>query len=124
MAGSAVQKYMDKLKDEQEMLTAAADIAIQLFAVESVVLRAEKIYGASGESKQKLLKAVVKAFTFEAVEELSTAAKRGAFYVEKGDNLLMIMAGIRRFTKYNAEGLLEAKRLLAKTVIEKEGYIF
>ena len=124
LAGSAVQKYMDKLKDEQEMLTAAADIAIQLFAVESVVLRAEKIYGASGESKQELLKAVVKAFTFEAVEELSTAAKRGAFYVEKGDNLLMIMAGIRRFTKYNAEGLLEAKRLLAKTVIEKEGYIF
>ncbi len=124
LAGSAAQKYMDKLKDEQEMLIAAADIAIQLFAIESVVLRAEKAYAAAGESKRKQLQAVVKFFTFEALETLSTAAKRGAFYIEEGDSLQMLMAGVRRFTKYNAAGLLQAERVLAKAVIEKEDYIF
>jgi alkylation response protein AidB-like acyl-CoA dehydrogenase len=124
LAGTAVQKFMENIKDEQEILLAAADVVIQLYAIESTVLRAEKIYAAAGDRKKEQIKAVVKAFTFESLEKLSAAAKRGAFYIEEGDNLLMIMAGIRRFTKYDATGLLEAKRLLAKAVIEKEGYIF
>ena len=124
LAGTAAQKYMDRLKEEQEILLAAADVVIQLFAIESAVLRAEKIYNTAGTLKKELLEAVVKAFTFEALERLTAAAKRGAFYIEEGDNLQMLMAGIRRFTKYNASGLLAAKRLLAKAVIEKEGYIF
>jgi alkylation response protein AidB-like acyl-CoA dehydrogenase len=124
LAGTAVQKFMENIKDEQEILLAAADVVIQLYAIESTVLRAEKTYAAAGDHKKEQIKAVVKAFTFESLEKLSAAAKRGAFYIEEGDNLLMIMAGIRRFTKYDATGLLEAKRLLAKAVIEKEGYIF
>ena len=124
LAGTAVQKFMENIKDEQEILLAAADVVIQLYAIESTVLRAEKTYAAAGHHKKEQIKAVVKAFTFESLEKLSAAAKRGAFYIEEGDNLLMIMAGIHRFTKYDATGLLEAKRLLAKAVIEKEGYIF
>lgn len=124
LAGAAVQKFMENLKDEQEILLAAADVVIQLYAIESTVLRAEKTYDNASDSQRELIKAVVKAFTFESVERLTAAAKRGAYYIEDGDNLLMIMAGIRRFTKYDASGLLDAKRLLAKAVIEKEAYIF
>ncbi|MBT4290156.1 MAG: acyl-CoA dehydrogenase [Deltaproteobacteria bacterium] len=124
LAGSAVQKFMEHIKDEQEILLAAADVVIQLYAIESTVLRGEKMYDAASDSKKALIKAVIKTFAFESVERLSVAAKRGAYYIEEGDNLLMIMAGIRRFTKYDATGLLDARRLLAKAVIEKEGYIF
>ena len=124
LAGTAVQKYMTKLADEQEILMAAADIAIQIFAIESAVLRAEKACRSANEKKKALLEAVVKVFTFSATEIAGSAAKRGAFYVEEGDQLLMILSGVRRFAKYDANGLLQAKRLLAATVCEEEKYLF
>lgn len=124
LAGAGVQKYMDKIADEQEILMAAADIAIQIFALESTILRTEKIIGAASERKQELLKAAVKVFAFEASEEAATAARKGAFYIEEGDTLTMILSGVRRFTKYDATGLLAAKRALATAACEEEKYLF
>lgn len=124
LAGTAVQKYMTKLADEQEILIAAADIAIQIFAIESAVLRAEKAGRTANAKKKALLAAVVKVFAFGATEIAGSAAKKAAFYVEEGDQLLMVLSGVRRFAKYDATGLLEAKRLLATTVCEEEKYLF
>jgi alkylation response protein AidB-like acyl-CoA dehydrogenase len=124
LAGTAVQKYMTKLADEQEILMAAADIAIQIFAIESAVLRAEKACRSANDKQKTLLKAVVKVFAFSATEIAGSAAKKGAFYVEEGDQLLMVLSGVRRFAKYDATGLLQAKRLLAATVCEEEKYLF
>jgi alkylation response protein AidB-like acyl-CoA dehydrogenase len=124
LAGTGVQKYMDKIADEQEILMAAADIAIQIFALESAVLRAEKSMGKFSERKQELVRAAVKAFAFEASEVVGTAARKGAFFIEEGDTLTMILSGVRRFAKYNATGLLAAKRLLAEAACEEEKYLF
>lgn len=124
VSGSAAQKYMNKISDEQEILLALADIAIYIFAIESAVLRAEKNIGKISEKKVALMEYAVKVFTFDAVEAISKAAKKAAIFVETGDNLAMILSGIRRFTKYNPENLLNAKRTLANEVIEAEKYIF
>jgi alkylation response protein AidB-like acyl-CoA dehydrogenase len=124
LSGVGVQKFMDKIADEQEILMAAADIAIQIFALESTVLRAEKHFAGASENRQELLRAAVKVFAFSATEIAGSAAKKGAFYVEEGDTLTMILSGIRRFAKYDATGLLAAKRLLAKAACEEEKYIF
>jgi alkylation response protein AidB-like acyl-CoA dehydrogenase len=124
LSGIGVQKFMDKIADEQEILIAAADIAIQIFALESAVLRAEKIFSKSTARKQELLKAAVKVFAFSATEAVGTAAKKGAFYIEEGDTLTMVLSGIRRFAKYDATGLLQAKRTLAKAACEDEKYLF
>jgi alkylation response protein AidB-like acyl-CoA dehydrogenase len=124
LAGTAVQKHMDKLANEQEILMAAADIAIQIFAIEGAVLRAEKACQSASDSKKKLLEAVVKVFTFNATEVAGTAAKKGAYYIEEGDTLLMILSGVRRFAKYDATGLLQAKRLLAQASCEEEKHLF
>jgi alkylation response protein AidB-like acyl-CoA dehydrogenase len=124
LAGAGVQKYMDKIADEQEILMAAADVAIQIYALESSVLRAEKVLGSVSERKRELLSAAVKVNAFDAAEAVGKAARTGAFYVEEGDTLTMILSGIRRFTKYDATGLLQAKRLLAQTACEEEKYIF
>jgi hypothetical protein len=115
---------MDKLADEQEILMAAADLTIQVFAIESAVLRAEKIIDTLSEAKQAQLKAAVKVFTFNAMEEAASAARKGAYFVEEGDTLAMILSGVRRFTKYDATGLLQAKRTLAEAAIEGEKYLF
>ena len=124
LSGVGVQKFMDKLVNEQEILIAAADIAIQIFALESAVLRAEKNLAKSSSAKQELLKAAVKIFAFEACEIAASSARKGAFYIEEGDTLTMILSGIRRFGKYDATGLLTAKRTLAKAACETEKYVF
>ena len=124
LAGTGVQKFMDKLANEQEILMTAADIAIQIFALESAVLRAEKHYAKASDRKKELLAAAVKCFAFEAAEAAGSAARKGAFFVEEGDTLTMILSGARRFTKYDATGLLAAKRTLAAAAIEEEKYIF
>ncbi|MFW2365022.1 MAG: acyl-CoA dehydrogenase family protein [Desulforhopalus sp.] len=124
LAGAGVQKFMDKLANEQEILLAAADIAIQIFALESCVLRAEKIYDKVSDRKRELLSAAVKSFSFEASEIAGSAARKGAFFIEEGDTLTMILSGIRRFAKYDATGLLAAKKLLAGAACEEEKYIF
>lgn len=124
LAGAGVQKFMDKLAHEQEILMTAADIAIQIFALESCVLRAEKIYRTVSERKRELLTAAVKTFSFEASEVAGSAARKGAFFIEEGDTLTMILSGIRRFAKYDATGLLAAKKLLARAACEEEKYIF
>lgn len=124
IAGAGVQKYMEKLADEQEILMAAADIIIQIFAIESAVLRAEKISPALSQSRQEQLAAAVKVFTFNATEDAATAARKAAYFVEEGDTLTMILSGVRRFTKYDASGLLRAKRTLAAAAIDTEKYLF
>lgn len=124
LSGAGVQKFMDKIADEQEILMAAADVAIQIFALESTVLRAEKSMGRVSERKQGLIDAAVKIFSFEACENAGRAARKGAFFIEEGDTLTMILSGIRRFAKYDASGLLQAKRSLAEAACEDEKYVF
>jgi hypothetical protein len=89
-----------------------------------VVLRAEKTFPRASEKKKALLQAAVKVFAFKATEAVGTAARKGAFYIEEGDTLTMILSGARRFARYDASGLLQAKRTLADAAIESEKYIF
>lgn len=124
LSGAAVQKYMFQLQNEQEILLAAADLAIHIYALESAVLRCEKTFASASADKKVLLQAVAKVCAFEASEKFAVAARRGAFYVEEGDSLQMILSGIRRFTKFDASGLLQARRALAAAAIENEKYIF
>jgi len=120
VSGAAVQRFGEKLKDEQEVLLALADVAIQAFAAESALLRAEKVGGARGEAARALAAAAARVFLFSAAEKVGSAARRAAFYVAEGDGATMLLAGIRRYTKYDASGLLQAKRLLADAVVREE----
>jgi alkylation response protein AidB-like acyl-CoA dehydrogenase len=124
VAGGAAQKFREKIRDEQEILLAVADLAINIFALESAVLRADKMLGRLSEAKRSAVEGAVKSFAFAAAEKAATAARKAAFYSEEGDSLTMMLGGIRRFTKYDASGLLAAKRVLADAAIEAERYPF
>jgi butyryl-CoA dehydrogenase len=124
LSGAAVQRFAERLKDEQEVLLALADVAIQIFAIESAVLRAERTAGALLEATRADVAAAVKVHTFAGVEKVATAARRAAFYVAEGDTLAVLLGGVRRFTRYDATGLLEAKRRLADAALERERYPF
>ena len=124
LAGAAVQRFGKKVKDEQETLIALADVAIGVFAIESAVLRAEKIAASGNASRAELAAAAVKAFAFMASEAAVSAARRAAFYVGEGNTLQMLLSGIRRATRYDASGLLDAKHKLAAAALESERYPF
>jgi butyryl-CoA dehydrogenase len=124
VAGAAVQRHGEKLKDEQETLLALADVVIQIFAVESALLRAEKTAPGRSEAGRALAAAALKVFSFAAAEKIAAAARRATFYVAEGDAATMLLGGVRRFTKYDATGLLAAKRALADAVVAGERYPF
>ena len=124
LSGAAVQKFGIRLQKEQEILLTAADLAIQIFALESAVLRADKVLVGVSEQKGELLRAAVRIFAFKAAETAANAARKGAFYIEEGDTLTLLLSGVRRFTRYDASGLLAAKRSLAEAAIAAEKYVF
>lgn len=124
LAGAAYQKFMEKLADEQEVLMAAADIAINIYALESAVLRGEKHHLDASEKMRELTEAVVKVIAMNTTESVGAAARRCAFYTEEGDTLNMLLSGVRRYAKYDATGLLAAKRTLSTKALEKGRYLF
>jgi len=121
--GQAAQTYQKKLGNEQEILLALADISMQLFALESAVLRAEKVHAGASETKRANLEAVVKTCAFDASEKFASAARRALSFIES-DNSAALRMEILPFCIYNSDGLLQAKRTLANAASESEKYLF
>ena len=115
-AKEELRESVDFLK---ELYNERADIATT-HAAESALLRAEKTAAGRTEGSRALAAAAVKVFLFGAAEKVASAARRAAFYVAEGDTGTMLLAGIRRYTKYDATGLLQAKRLLADAIVRDE----
>jgi alkylation response protein AidB-like acyl-CoA dehydrogenase len=123
--GATVRKFGEKIKDEQEVLMALAEMAIQIFALESVVIRADKMCERnSTDRKKELALEAVKILSFQAGEAVGRAARKVAFSACDGRNLQMILDGITSLTRYNASGLISAKRRLADAVLASERYVF
>ncbi len=121
VAGAAAQRFEARLKDEQEVLIALADVAIQAFAAESAILRAEK-HAPAGDARQALREAAAKVVTLEAVEAAGTAARRAVFLTAEGAQAAGLAESVRRAARYDAPGLREAKRRLAQAALEAERY--
>ena len=124
LSGAAAQKFGAKIQNEEEVLLAAADITGEIYAAESAVLRAIKNHPKVSDKKKAIYEALVTVVCFESSERLAYAARKAAYGVEEGDTLLAILSGIRRYTKYNAEGLIHAKRLISNEVKELGRYPF
>jgi alkylation response protein AidB-like acyl-CoA dehydrogenase len=122
-AGAAAERLREQVKDEQEVLLALADVAIEIFALESAVLRAARTHDRSGEARRALAAAAVKALAFEAAERIASAARKAAFFAAEGDALKLLLAAIPRLAAYDASGLLQAKRRLAEAALEAERYV-
>lgn len=120
LTAHAIKRFGAEVAAEQEILLALADAAIQVFALESSVLRAEKASAAATEKKRELYRAVVTLCSFAARRQFIDAAERCASFLGD-DPSLAAMAGV---SSYRAGGLLAAKRLLAEATSQAEKYIF
>lgn len=121
-AGAAVQKYMMDLEHQQEILGGIADLAIDLFAAESAVLRAAKT-AARGGATAGLQAAMVRLHLDEALPRMETTARRILAATEEGDTLRTMLAGLRRFLKIPATNSVALSRQIADAVINAGRYV-
>jgi len=122
-AGLSAQKYMQKLENEQEILSNLADMAADVFNMEAAILRTEKAIAKDGEdkSKQKLLYTQV--YTQEAFNRIEAYAKEILIAVEEGDDLRMMLSSLRKLTRHTPINVIAKKREIAKTVIDKKAFV-
>lgn len=111
-------------KEHQEVLLAIADMIITIFALESVVLRADKTRAMASEAKQELLGAVVKVTTFALLNQFQSAAIRCCAYALKGNAMADVQKVVTTLCVCPVEGLLEAKHLLAEAAKASGRYCF
>jgi alkylation response protein AidB-like acyl-CoA dehydrogenase len=123
-AGAAVQKFMMKLSDEQEVLMNLADMLIEGYVAESTLLRVEKMIAQRGEKACEVQKEMAIIYLHEAIEKAASAGKQAIYAFAEGDELRMMLLGLKRFTKIDPYNLKEARRRVANYVIEKGEYPF
>jgi alkylation response protein AidB-like acyl-CoA dehydrogenase len=124
VAGSAVQKFMMKFSEEQEILMNLADMTIEVYAAESVLLRVEKLIGIKGDSALALQKDLALVYLHEAVEKVANAGRAAITSYAEGDELRVMLMGLKRFTKIEPMNLKNARRRIAEAMIAENKYIF
>lgn len=123
-AGAAVQKFMMKLSDEQEVLMNLADMLIEGYVAESTLLRVEKLISQRGEKACEIEKEMAIIYLHEAIEKAASAGKSAITSFAEGDELRLMLLGLKRFTKIDTYNLKNARRKVADDIIEKGKYPF
>jgi alkylation response protein AidB-like acyl-CoA dehydrogenase len=122
-AGAAAQKLMMKLESEQEILMNIADMAIDTFQAESVLLRTMKMTGNNHPNAALALDAT-RTFIYDAADRINHAGKAAVNAFAEGDEQRMMLLGLKRFTKSGNFNTKEARRRIAAKLLEVEGYCF
>jgi alkylation response protein AidB-like acyl-CoA dehydrogenase len=122
VAGSAVQKLMQTLAKEQEVLMNIAEIAIHTYMAESVLLRVEKKIETQGEVATELDIAIAKTYFFDIASKVEKSAKDAIMSFAEGDEARMMLMGLKRFTKTEVHNPKEARQKIAQILIEKNKY--
>jgi len=121
-AGSATQKYMQSIQDQQEVMGAIADMTIEAYAMESAVLRAQKLVESKGEAGATWALAMTRVYLTQAMEKIEAAAKKVIAAVAEGDMLRTQLAILRRLAKYEPFNTIELRQQIAERVIEVGKY--
>ncbi len=124
MLGIALQTYGDKLSDQQEVLSSIADILIDTYASESVVLRAQRSATLPGVTTAELQADAARAFVSDAATRVEAAARTALAAMAEGDELRTHLAALRRLLKVVPVNTVAIRRRLADRVVEQAGYIF
>lgn len=124
VAGSAVQKLMDKMAKEQEVLMNIADMSIITYMAESTLLRVQQMIEKNGEEACQEQIAMVKTYFFDAADKINKAGKDALVSFAEGDELRMMMMGLKRFTKTEPYNVKEARQLISQKLIDANQYCY
>ncbi|MDP2335484.1 MAG: acyl-CoA dehydrogenase family protein [Bacteroidota bacterium] len=124
IAGMAAQRLMNKLADEQEILMNIADMIIDVFVSESLLLRLEKLVSQKGENENSEKTDMMRVFVNDAADRINKNGKEAINAFAGGDEQRMLLLGLKRFTKTEPFNAKEARRHIADKLIENNGYCF
>jgi alkylation response protein AidB-like acyl-CoA dehydrogenase len=119
-AGAATQKYMAKIADEQEVMGAIADMIIEVYAMESGLLRAEKLAG--GKANSEIAVAMARIYAAGAFDKIELAARKIIAAVAEGDMLRTQLTILRRLSKHDEVDTIALRRQVARHVIQAGKY--
>ncbi|HEX7314028.1 MAG TPA: acyl-CoA dehydrogenase family protein [Pyrinomonadaceae bacterium] len=122
--GTAAQKYMTALSEEQEVLIGASNIIMDVFAMESAILRARKLAAAQSEEAAALYLDMVRIFCNDAVERVEAEAKNTLAAIVEGDELRTLLAALKRFTRHTPVNTVAARRRIADAMIKANRYVY
>ena len=115
--GTAAQKYMMALGEQQEILLGIADIIMDAYAMESAILRAQKLAASQGEEAAARYIDMTRVFCNDAVERIEARAKNTLAGMSEGDELRTLLAALRRFTKMTPMNSIAARQRIADVLI-------
>src|SRR5437868_4257807 len=121
-AGAATQKYMQAIQDQQEIMGAIADMVIEIYAMETALLRALKIVEQKSEADAALPIAMTRVYLSLSMEKIESAARRIIAAVADGDMLRTQLAILRRLSKHDPFNVIELRQQIAQKVIERGKY--
>ncbi len=124
VTGAAVQKYMAKLADEQEILALISDIIIEVFAMESALLRALKSMEKFGEEKAQLQKAIVRVYVNDGFDRVEGFAKQALSAIAEGDTLRTQLSALKKLTRFIPVNTVALRREVADYTIKVGKYPF
>ena len=120
--GTAAQKYMMTLSEQQEILLNCADIIMNAYAMETAVLRAKKL-AEKGSADNQI--AMAQVFCNDAIQRIEASAKNTIAGMLEGDEAKMLLVALKRFTKNNSPiNTIAARQRIADTLIAANKYIF
>ncbi len=123
-AGGAVQKFREKLADEQELIGALSNIVMEIYAMESCLLRTQKAAAAKGEAATQTMIDATRVFIAEAAERVEHEAKRAVTAVNEGDMLTTQMAVLKRFGKRAPVDTIALRRGVTAAIQAQDRYPF
>ena len=124
VAGTAAQKLGDKLALEQEVMMNIANMIIEVYMLESALLKTEKLITKDGRAMHEEKISMCINYLHHTVEEVRKNGKEALYAILEGDEQKMLLMGLKRFTKVQPTNLKEHRRLIAKTLIEENKYCF
>jgi len=122
-AGAATQKYIQAIQDQQEVMGAISDMVIETYAMESAVLRTQKLIKRNGESLSSLPIAMTRVYLSSAMEKIEAAAKKVIAAVAEGDTLRTQLAILRRLAKHAPFNVIELRQQIAQKVLDAGKYV-
>src|SRR5712664_606030 len=122
--GTAAQKYMMGLSDQQEILMSVADIIMDTYAMESAILRTKKLAAAQSEDSVAPYAEMTRVFCSDAVQRIDVSAKNTLAAMAEGDELRTLLAALRRFTKLTPMNTVAARQRIANAMIEANRYVY
>ncbi len=122
VAGAAVQKLMNSLSNEQEIIMNIADMAIETFVAESFLLRVMKASDKNGQENNKVQIAMMQCYLNDAVDKVAKCGKEAINAFAGGDEQKMMLLGLKRFTKTEPFNSKDARRLIANKLIDDGKY--